>query len=274
MGASVLNTVMSSLGIIEGSIMSSDSLNKGLVDKIIEALDKYAYDRQAISSRTGASFQAFLERYLEGDGPIKILTLSCSSTITSAIGHVLWKGSRPIHVHVLESRPLFEGVKMAQAITSFANENSTKLEVTVHTDASVGVAARGIDTVLIGADLIDGTAAVSNKVGSLPTILTAKYAAPQAKIVALSEKEKVLPYPPPEQEENDPSEVTQAWEGLFADLLDAPHFEVDVKNVYFEWVPSDLIDHYITEDGVTDAVGISRYAEDVAKKADQYFTNL
>ncbi|KAH7189206.1 uncharacterized protein B0J16DRAFT_110317 [Fusarium flagelliforme] len=274
MGASVLNTVLSSLGIIEGSTMSSDSLNKGLIDKIIEALDKYAYDRQATSSRTGASFQAFLERHLEGDGPIKILTLSCSSTITSAISHVLGKGSRPIHVHVLESRPLFEGVKMAQEITSFANENSTKLEVTVHTDASVGVAARGIDAVLIGADLIDGTAAVSNKVGSLPTILTAKYAAPQAKIVALSEKEKVLPYPPPEQEENDPSEVTQAWTGLSADLLDAPHSQVNVKNVYFEWVPSDLIDHYITEDGVTDAVGISRYAEDVAKKADQYFTNL
>ena len=222
MGASVLNIVLSSLGIIEGSIMSSDSLNKGLIDKIIEALNQYAYDRQAISLRTGASFQAFLERHLEGNEPIKILTLSCNSTITSAITHVLGKGSRPIHVHVLESRPLFEGVKMAQAITSFAGENSPKLEVTVYTDASVGVAARGIDIVLIGADLTDGIAAVSNKVGSLPTILTAKYAAPQAKIVVLLEKEKVLPFPPPEQEENDPSEVTQAWRGLSADLDGPP----------------------------------------------------
>jgi translation initiation factor 2B subunit (eIF-2B alpha/beta/delta family) len=95
---------------------------------------------------------------------------------------------------VLESRPLFEGVRMAQAIASFANENRVMLDLKVHTDTSVGVVARGIDIVLIRTDLIDRTAAVSNKVGSLPTILTARYIAPQAKIVALSEKEKVLPF--------------------------------------------------------------------------------
>jgi translation initiation factor 2B subunit (eIF-2B alpha/beta/delta family) len=44
--------------------------------------------------------------------------------------------------------------------------------------------------------------------------------------------------------------------------------------VYFEWVPSDLINYYINEYGVTDSAGILRYAEEVAKEADQYFTNL
>ncbi|KAM0236536.1 hypothetical protein ACHAPO_005168 [Fusarium lateritium] len=83
------------------------------------------------------------------------------------------------------------------------------LDLNVHTDASVGVVARGIDIVLNGADLIDRTAAVSNKVGSLPTILIARYIAPQAKVVALSEKEKVLPFSPLGQEENDLQEVTQ-----------------------------------------------------------------
>jgi translation initiation factor 2B subunit (eIF-2B alpha/beta/delta family) len=274
MGASILNTVLSGLSIIEGELSSSSSLDKSSVDDIITALGKYAQDRQTTSSRTGASFQAFLEQHLSGDGPLRILTLSSSSTIASAITHVLGKALRPVHIHVLESRPLFEGVRMAQAIASFANENKTMLDVTVHTDASVAVAARGIDIVLIGADLIDRTAAVSNKVGSLPTILTARYIAPQAKIVALSEKEKVLPFSPPGSEENEPQEVTQAWGELSASLLKSPHCRVNIKNVYFEWVPSDLINHYITEDGVTDSVGISRYAEEVAKKADQYFTNL
>lgn len=86
---------------------------------------------------------------------------------------------------------------MAQEIASFANENRPMLDLTVHTDASVGVAARGIDIVLIGADLIDKTAAVSNKVSSLSTILTARYIAPQGKFVALSKKEKALPFSPP-----------------------------------------------------------------------------
>ncbi|RGP65971.1 hypothetical protein FLONG3_8995 [Fusarium longipes] len=275
MGASILNTILSVLSIIESKISKSSSVGKCLFDDIVMSLEKYAQDRQTTSSRTGLSFQAFLEQHLSGDGPLGILTLSFSSTIVSAIIHVLKKAVRPIHIHVLESRPLFEGVRMAQAIASFASENKTMVDITLHTDASVAIAASiGIDIVLIGADLIDRTAAVSNKAGTLPTILTVRYTAPQAKIVALSEKEKVLPLSPPYQEENEPREVTQAWGELSTSLLQSPYCRVNIENVYFEWVPSDLINYYITEDGVTDSVGISRYAEEVANKADQYFTNL
>ncbi|KAG8350674.1 hypothetical protein FVEN_g11117 [Fusarium venenatum] len=199
MGASILNNVLASLSTIDDKLSSSNSLDKGMIDNIIVALEKYARDRQATSSRTAASFQAFLEQHPSGDGPLRILTLSFSSTIASAITHVLGKVSQPVHIHVLESRPLFEGVRMAQEITAFANENKIMLDLKVHTDASVGIVARGIDIVLTGANLIDRTAAVSNKVGSLPTILTARYIAPQAKVVALSEKEKLFPFSPPGQ---------------------------------------------------------------------------
>ncbi|ENH73709.1 Putative translation initiation factor eIF-2B subunit 2 [Fusarium oxysporum f. sp. cubense race 1] len=237
MGASILNVVLSALDIVQDGIPPS-------------------------------------EQHLSGGGPLKILTLSSSSTITSAITHVMGNTSRPVEVHVLESRPLFEGVKMAQSIASCANNSKAKTRLIIHTDASVGIAAKDIDIVLIGADLIDKTAAVSNKVGSLPVVLTAKYVSPKAKIVILSEKEKVLPFAPPGQEENDSCEVMQAWGDLSSAAREVPHSLVTVKNVYFEWVSPDLIDHYITEDGVTGRVGMSNYAQEVEKKADQYFTNL
>ncbi|QPC78707.1 hypothetical protein HYE68_009459 [Fusarium pseudograminearum] len=148
---------------------------------------------------------------------------------------------------------------MAQEIASFANENRPMLDLTVHTDASVGVAARGIDIVLIGADLIDKSAAVSNKISLLSTILTARYIAPQGKFVALSKKEKALPFSPPGHEETGHQEVTQVW-GKHSASLKSPRRQVNVKNVYFEWVPADLIDHYINKYGVADSVGIARYA--------------
>ncbi|KAL7760061.1 hypothetical protein ACKLNR_010151 [Fusarium oxysporum f. sp. zingiberi] len=274
MGASILNVVLSALDIVQDGIPPSGPLDKSSIDNIVRALGDYARDRQNTTSRTGAMFQAFIEQHLSGGGPLKILTLSSSSTITSAITHVMGNTSRPVEVHVLESRPLFEGVKMAQSIASCANNSKAKTRLIIHTDASVGIAAKDIDIVLIGADLIDKTAAVSNKVGSLPVVLTAKYVSPKAKIVILSEKEKVLPFAPPGQEENDSCEVMQAWGDLSSAAREVPHSLVTVKNVYFEWVSPDLIDHYITEDGVTGRAGMSNYAQEVEKKADQYFTNL
>ncbi|KAM0563786.1 hypothetical protein ACHAPJ_001519 [Fusarium lateritium] len=274
MGASILNVVLSALDSVGQTLPSDGSLSKVSVDNAIGAIHKYAQDRQSTSSRTGASFETFLEQHFLGAEPLNILTLSSSSTITSAITQTLRKASRPVEVRVLESRPLFEGVKMAQTIALTANENNIKTLLTLYTDASVGVAAKDVDIVLIGADLIDKTAAVSNKVGSLPAVLTARHVASKAKIVALAEKEKVLPFPPPGQEENGPQEVTQVWGELTSCLKEGPTAQVKVKNVYFEWVSSDLIDHYVTEDGVTTSDGISRHAEAIRQKADQYFPSL
>jgi translation initiation factor 2B subunit (eIF-2B alpha/beta/delta family) len=224
MGASVLNVVLSGLEIIEGNLSSSCPLNKSTIDEIVRALSKYACDRKTTSSRTNTTFQAFLEIF-SGDGPLKILTLSSRSTTTLAIAHVLRNTLRPIEVHVIESRPLFEGVKIAEVIASSAGESKALASLTVCTDASVGVAAQGVDIVLMGANIISSTAAVSNKVGSLPAVLTAKYVAPGVEVVILSEKEKLLPFLPPDQEENNPQEVIQAWVELSSSLKESPHYQ-------------------------------------------------
>ncbi|KAI8680274.1 Nudix hydrolase domain-containing protein [Fusarium keratoplasticum] len=274
MGASILNVVLASLKLIEQQLPSQGTVSTDLVDGMIAELEKYTQERQDAGSKVSASLEAFLEQTISGDEPLRILTLSSSSTITSGITRVLSKTSRPVEVRVLESRPLFEGVKMASAISSFVEENKVNARLVIYTDASVGVAAKDVDVVLIGADLIDKTANVSNKTGSLPAVLTAKHVSPKSKIVVLSEKEKVLPFNPPGQEENDPCEVTQAWDGLTPSTTKGPNTHIDVKNIYFEWIPSSLIDHYVTEDGIATSEGISGWAGEVHKRADQFFTDL
>jgi hypothetical protein len=117
MGASILNNILAILSTTEDELASGSPLDKSLVGgSIIMALGKYARDRQTTSSRTAASFQAFLEQHLSRDGPLRILTLCFSSTIVSAITHVLGKVLQPIRVHVLESRPLFESIRIAQKL--------------------------------------------------------------------------------------------------------------------------------------------------------------
>ncbi|KAF4974316.1 hypothetical protein FZEAL_8766 [Fusarium zealandicum] len=274
MGAPILNAVLSSLSIIEKMLAPEPSVSASSVDEIVTALEEYAQDRRDAVSNIGASFETFVEQQVPGDGPVKILTLSSSSTITSGITQALAKMARPMEIRVLESRPLFEGVKMAKAIAAFADENKVKARLELYTDASVGVAAKGIDIVLIGADLIDKKANVSNKTGSLPAVLTAKHVSPHAKIVALSEKEKVIPFPPLGHEDNDPQEVTQAWGDVAPSPQDESSTQVTVKNIYFEWVPSVLIDQYVTEDGITTSEGISQWAEEVRSRADKFFSGL
>ncbi|KPM38003.1 hypothetical protein AK830_g8567 [Neonectria ditissima] len=276
MGGSMLSVVVYSLAIIEEKLPHGDSSMQGSMDGIVEALKQYGQQRQSTSSKVCASFGDFLEAQFPKAETLRILTLSSSATITSSITHALKHRKASLDIRVLESRPLFEGVKTAEAIASFADGHSVKTNVTVYTDASVGTAAEDVDIVLVGADLVDKAGNVSNKSGSLPAVLVAKHVSPGVKVVALFDKEKVLPFEPPSQEEDDPREVTKTWEGTGSPIQSKTDSSArfEVKNVYFEWVASDLVDHYVTEDGPTTAEGIAERAEVVRKKADGFFNDL
>ncbi|KAF4989270.1 hypothetical protein FGRMN_9236 [Fusarium graminum] len=137
----------------------------------------------------------------------------------------------------------------------------------------VGFAAKGVDIVLIGADLIGRTGAVSNEVSSLPAVLTAKYASLAVTVATVAEKANVMPFLVWGQEENSPQDEMQAWGELSSSVKEGPHPQIKVQNIYFEWVSSDLINHFIAEDGVTDSEGISGYAEGIEQKPGQYFAN-
>ena len=270
MGAPILSVVLASLDIIEARLPSGtgDALPAGFVDDVVSATKHFAQQRQVSSVRIADAFTTFLKQLAPCTSkPIRIVTLSASSTITASLTHVLAQGL-PLEIHVLESRPLFEGTKTARALAACAGAQTN---ITVHTDASAGLAAHGADVLLLGADLIDRRGNVSNKTGSLPATLAARHVSPGVKVVALADKEKILPFEPPGHEENDPNEVSRSWGGVQQQQQQG---HLTVKNVYFEWVPAGLIDHYVTEDGVTTAEGMAAYAENVQTRADRFFSDL
>ncbi|KAH6980589.1 hypothetical protein BKA56DRAFT_485973 [Ilyonectria sp. MPI-CAGE-AT-0026] len=275
MGASILSVVVSSLVVIEKNLPTDDLSLRSSIDGIVEALEKHAQQRQTSSSQVGMSFKTFLDTHPPNAKTLKILTLSSSSTISASITQALQATKIPLDIRILESRPLFEGTKMASAIASFAHTHAIKTNITIFTDASVSAAAKDVDIVLLGADIIDKQGNVSNKTGSLPAALVAKYVSSHVKILVLSEREKVLPFEPPVQEENDAREIVQSWEGMWLNKeMSSGSARVDVKNVYFEWVPAELIDLYVTEEGVIMVEGIAEWVEEERERADGFFTNL
>lgn len=308
MGAPILSVVLSSLDIIERKlpeVAGSDGgrLPDGFAHSVVADINEFAQRRKESTSKIGDAFTLFLrERFPAADKPIKILTLSSSSTITSCIAHALTLRQTedhnrlpPLDIRVLESRPLFEGAKMADKIallshvtatssTSPATPNTIITTVSVYTDASAAVAAKDVDIVLLGADLIDNHGNVSNKTGSLPAVLAARHVSSHVQTVVLAEKEKVLPFNPPRHdEENDPCEMTQSWShrprvtsgsNMMSTVASSVLPGVQVKNVYFEWVGAELVDHYVTEDGVLSSEEIAEWAADVKQKTDRFFADL
>ena len=201
-----------------------------------------------LDSRADAGISAAFAEYLPPKATV--LTLSYSSTIAQCLS-----SAADIDLRILESRPLFEGVSLAEKVGN----------ATLYTDAAAAIAAKGVDVVLLGADIIDGQGNVSNKTGSLPAVLAAKHVS-AAKIVVVADTDKITPFPV-EHEKNDASEVTRAW-GRGRDV------DATVENVYFEWVDAALIDAYVTERGPLTTADIQNLAQGVQQKADHYFNTL
>ncbi len=274
MGASVLSVVLSSLAIIEGYLPDqSTEISSDVVQRCVNKIAAFEDQRQTASVSMGLQFTGFInDHFLADDSqqPLRILTLSCSSTITQCLNTLASKTTRPIEIRILESRPLFEGVTMAQRLTP-----TDLCKISLYTDASAAIASRDIHLALIGADLIDAAGNVSNKTGSLPAVLSARHVSPSAKVVAVAEREKVLPFEPPaHEEENDPREVTGSWGNAGAAAAAAAAANVDVRNVYFEWVPASMVHHYVTENGVLTGRDVERLAEDGRARAGIYFDSI
>lgn len=124
---------------------------------------------------------------------------------------------------------------------------------------------------LLGADLIDRSGNVSNKTGSLPAVLAARHVSPGVKILVVAEKDKILPFDPPEHDEdNDAGELVRSWGEDAEGKLPG----VNVKNVYFEWVPATMVHLYLTEDGIEGTDNVKKWAEEARQKADRFFDNL
>lgn len=299
MGAATLNAFLGLLTDME-EIIHETLDSKVKWERLLALLDHHLDKRKDMPRRIKRSFANYLECNFLSTASSKptpslvILTLSASSTIRDSILEAF--ASLPIpnlDLRILESRPLCEGVNMASSILSsfqsrFHSSSDRHLKLSVHTDASAALASKEVDFVLLGADRISDSGSVSNKTGSLPAVLSAKHVCPTTKVLVLSELEKVAE-PGAESdhshEENDPKELVCCWvdgglkgvkilaEGIEADR-DNTNYAVEVKNIYFEWVPAELIDAYICEEGTLDATAIQGKAQQVKQKVDRYFGQL
>ena len=299
MGAATLNVMIAALELIERKLPedSAASLAPEFLRGIETELQEYSRQRHHAVDGIWDSFQQVFRSTRapsesEPSQSIKILTLSLSSTIATCLERAVAHCDKPLEIRILESRPLFEGVSLASKLLSkISKEAASGTTVTLYTDAAAAVAASGVDILLLGADLIGGDGAVSNKVGSLPTALALKRVSPSAKVVVLAEREKVLPLPPPrEQEENSSKEMLAAWHGtggiknsaeaiegrLRASQGDEPASKVSafVRNVYFEWVPADLVDDYIFDDMPRKSDGLLKLSDEIKAKYDRFFEGL
>ena len=242
---------------------------------VLGVLDKCIAEREETSSRTTSAFTTFMKELASSQPAINILTLSSSSTIRSAILDTLTScPSLTVNLFVLESRPNCEGASMTAAILE-AKPAQSKLQVVIAPDSHTAHLARQLSAsihpsvFLFGADRISTSGHVSNKMGSCAAALLMKTFAPRSKTVVLSETDKIarpadlqlygsgLEDPLKEMHEhspesNDSMEVSKIWQAAELSAREVNTLakaEVDIQNVYFEWVPAEYIDIYICENG-------------------------
>jgi translation initiation factor 2B subunit (eIF-2B alpha/beta/delta family) len=296
MGAATLNAMLSALTLVERRLKnapeSSFSKPEELRNWVSNDLSSYAEERSHSVDGIWRLFKEFLEgihagvlEETTGTKPITILTLSLSSTTAACLKRAINEFPGLLNIRILESRPLFEGVTLASSLMAM-NAIDLKANISLYTDASAAVAAQGIDLLLLGADLIDSDGSVSNKTGSLPAVLAAKHVSPSAKVIVLAEKEKVLPLGRPYHPElNDPAELLDTWlksgcvekaaeslQTAMKERVDTPGIEI--RNIYFEWISPDLIDHYIFEDIRRGSGEIAEVAEAGKREFERVFGDL
>ncbi|KMU83166.1 hypothetical protein CIHG_00948 [Coccidioides immitis H538.4] len=186
-----------------------------------------------------------------------------------------------IDLRIMESRPLCEGAELARILAAqAAGKGCThNLKIQLASDASVAILARDADIVLLGADRISGSGDISNKTGSLPAVLCAKSVSNKAVVIALSDIEKVAKpgrMDEHEEEDNNPTELVNAWSPQAQECISQKAWKemVRVRNVYFEWVPANYIDHYLCETGVLCVDDIRKQSEWVLQAEQRLFGDV
>ena len=309
MGAAILNALLHILKDVDHTLQQHDKDADKLKDDILAVVDKHIDARYSITERiTDHLVEYLLSHSLSGSEKrqsLRVLTLSSSSTIRDSIVDVFAKLDVPtLDLRILESRPLYEGVTLATSVISqfnhrFGSSKDKHLKVSIFTDSTIVPAAEDADVLLIGADRISSANGVSNKIGSLPTALCAKYAT-NDKIctVVVTDSDKISPTFEGEttNEENDPAEVTASWRDAHLknfDVLDKslpgssaaskadgagsdqkPLVNVAVRNIYFEWVPLKFINAIVCEEGILGSNTIETLSKNISDNVDKYFAKL
>jgi translation initiation factor 2B subunit (eIF-2B alpha/beta/delta family) len=158
-----------------------------------------------------------------------IITLSSSSTLNATFARL----PQSVHFIIAESRPLNEGVDVAQHLLERG------YAVTLITEAQVGLFVERADIALIGADTVFADGSVVNKAGSYLLALAAKAAGVPLYSCHESFKECPLEW--------------NEFEIEAMDVAELGHTEIPAsaqRNLYFDCTPPYLIHARVTEHGV------------------------
>lgn len=283
MGAAITVAVCGALRAVQQEVDIGGSLEE-VQPKALARLEEALLNRQHNTGRIATQFESWLNEQFPEERSVTILTLSSSSTIRACLISALCADpGRHIRLKVLESRPMFEGVTFVQSLLVELKNRGVddRLEVEIASDASAGVIGKDTDVVLLGADRISEDGDVSNKTGSLAAVLCAREVSSKAKIVVVSELEKVAAPGKMEshkEEDNDISELTAHWpspkESEAQPTSELWKGAIKIRNVYFEWVPARHIDTYISENGVFSRESIKSWSRHVGRMEEEMFGDL
>jgi len=175
---------------------------------------------------------SMLEKQIEAARPLLapfdcLMTLSFSSTVEA----LLLEAAPTARLIISESRPLYEGRRLAQTFQKLGRS------VTLITEAQIPTFIRRTDAVLLGADTIGADLAVINKVGTYLLCLLAKQA--NVPLFIAADTYKFRPDARGEEIDCEAQDGAQIW---------PEHPELCV-NIVFEPTPASLIDRFITEKG-------------------------
>jgi translation initiation factor 2B subunit (eIF-2B alpha/beta/delta family) len=168
-----------------------------------------------------------------------VATLSRSGTVRQTLA-----AADPERVLVAVSRPGGEGVDIAATLAT----DDSGPAVTLTTDAAFAaeLAAREVETLLLGADSVLANGRILNKAGTRGAALAAAHEG--IEVVVVTASDKISPGTGYDRAERDPTEV-----------YDGPA-PVSVANPTFDLTPSGVVDTVATERGALDPRTVERVA--------------
>ncbi|KAF9741111.1 translation initiation factor eif-2b subunit family protein [Paraphaeosphaeria minitans] len=245
--------------------------------QIVRILEKRKEAGMRLSDNFAERLRAYCRQRLDNTHTLTILTLSNSNTIRASILTTL---STLIFLNlnllILESRPRFEGATMAsQLVSSTSADARSRLRIRILPDCAVATAAKDAQLVLLGAKRISASGDVSSKIGSLAAAVCIKTLNPKAQIVAISDVDKIVAkgVEEVEKETHPASEMLECWRDetrreLASRIVDG---SVEVFDEWFEWVPAEYVDGYVTENGILDTEGVEKVAEETGELREKIF---
>jgi translation initiation factor 2B subunit (eIF-2B alpha/beta/delta family) len=243
-------------------------------------------DRNRVTSMLTLSLSSTVRDVIEQYGKLFVDDTSQQKGVFVSSSSSSSSSSSQLKVIVCESRPLFEGVRLAD----YWKKTNTGIDCTIIIDAAAAKYIDKVDIVLVGADSIrikrrrkgseDTMMEVVNKVGTHMVALAAQEAGVDVYVV--SDSWKVVGSSSWEgggieeeeegTEEMGAEEVTAAW-GDVLGTSSGCSSNVKVENYYFEATPMRLIKGVVTEQGELDARELVVMAEKKGREVEGAFSD-